>query len=152
MVDARREEARCDIVVPRPLPPSRCNPVQVREVFVNLLSNALKYTDKPRGRIEVGYIGPAEDRPRPGSPAEAAGHTIYFVADNGIGIDPKHHEQIFKMFKRLHGRDEYGGGTGAGLTIVQKLVHQHKGRVWVDSTPGQGAAFYFTLPSEDGTS
>lgn len=150
MVDARREEARCDIVVPRPLPPARCDRVRVREVFVNLLSNALKYTDKPRCRIDIGYIGSDEVHPRPGVPDGEAGHTIYYVEDNGIGIHRKHFGQVFKMFKRLHGRDEYGGGTGAGLTIVAKLVERHKGRVWLDSTPGAGTTFFFTLPCDGG--
>ena len=72
------------------------------------------------------------------------------MKDNGIGIHHKHFEQVFKMFKRLHGRDEYGGGTGAGLTIVQKLVELHHGRVWLDSTPGEGTTFYFTLPCRVG--
>ncbi len=150
MVDARREESRCDIVVPRPLPPALCDRVRVREVFVNLLSNSLKYTDKPRSRIEVGFINTDEIHSRPGIPDGVHGHTIYYVADNGIGIQAKHFGQVFKMFKRLHGRDEYGGGTGAGLTIVQKLVERHRGRVWVESTLGEGATFFFTLPCDDG--
>jgi len=69
------------------------------------------------------------------------------VKDLGIGIEERHYEQVFRLFKRLHGRDDYGGGVGAGLTIVQKLVQRHGGRVWLDSTPGLGSCFYFTLPS-----
>jgi two-component system, chemotaxis family, sensor kinase Cph1 len=65
--------------------------------------------------------------------------------DDDIGIQPKHFDQVFKMFKRLHGREEYGGGIGAGLTIGKKLVERHHGRVWLNSVPGQGSTFYFTL-------
>ncbi len=150
MVDARRDDSRCDIAVPRPLPAARCDRVRVREVYVNLLSNALKYNDKPRCRVEVGSIAPGQDHPRPGCPDGAAGHTIYYVGDNGVGIHPRHFEQVFNMFKRLHGRDEYGGGTGAGLTIVKKLVERHRGQVWLDSAPGTGTTFYFTLPCQEG--
>lgn len=150
MVDTRRAGGEVDIVVPRPLPHARCDRVRCREVLVNLLSNALKYNDKPRKRVEVGYVGPREEHPRPGCPAGSAGHVIYYVRDNGIGIAPTHYEQVFRMFKRLHGRDEYGGGTGAGLTIVKKLVERHRGRVWIDSTLGEGTTVYFTLPCEEG--
>jgi len=146
MVGARRAEGPTEFVVPRRLPHANCDRVWCREIFVNLLSNALKYNDKPDKRIEVGYINPDEHHARPGCPEGSARHTIYYIRDNGIGISPKHFGQVFKMFKRLHGRDEYGGGTGAGLTIVQKLVERHHGRVWLDSTPGEGATFYFTLP------
>jgi len=150
MVDARRAEGQTEIAVPRRLPHARCDRVRCREIFVNLLSNALKYNDKPQKRVEVGFIAPDEDHPRPGCPDGSADLTIYYVKDNGIGIPARHFEQVFKMFKRLHGRDEYGGGTGAGLTIVQKLVERHHGRVWLDSTPGAGTTFYFTLSSREG--
>jgi len=70
---------------------------------------------------------------------------VFYVKDNGIGIAPHHVEQIFKMFRRLHGRDDFGGGNGTGLTIVKKLVERHGGRVWVRSVPGQGTTFFFTL-------
>jgi len=150
MVDARRADGPTEIAVPRPLPHARCDRVRCREVFVNLLSNALKYNDKSPKRVEVGFIAPDEEHPRPRCRAGSAEHTIYYVRDNGIGIPARHHEQVFKMFKRLHGRDEYGGGTGAGLTIVQKLVERHHGRVWLDSALGVGTTFYFTLPCRVG--
>lgn len=133
------------VVVPRPLPTAKCNEVQCQQIFVNLLSNALKYSDRTHKRVEVGYIDPAENHPRPGCPEGSEGATIFYVADNGIGIDAQYFKQVFKLFKRLHGQNNYGGGTGAGLTIVGKLVAQHGGKVWVDSVPTQGATFYFTL-------
>jgi chemotaxis family two-component system sensor kinase Cph1 len=146
MVDARRIEGPLEIFVPRPLPLAQCDRVRCREIFVNLLSNALKYNDKPQRRVEVGFISPEEKHVRPGCPDGSAGHAIYYVRDNGIGIPAQEVGQVFKMFKRLHGRDAYGGGTGAGLTIVKKLVERHLGRVWFDSTLGEGTTFYFTLP------
>jgi chemotaxis family two-component system sensor kinase Cph1 len=137
-----------DVLVPRTLPTVRCDRIQVRQIFVNLLSNALKYTDAVPKRIEVGYISRGEKHPRPGCPPGSENHTIYYVADNGIGIQEKHFTQIFKLFKRLHTQDSYGGGTGAGLTIVRKLVEQHDGQIWVDSVAGHGSTFYFTLPGK----
>ncbi len=136
------------VQLPRPLPTASCNDTQCRQIFVNLLSNAFKYSDKPQKRIEIGYIDPAEIHPRPGCPQGSASNTIFYVADNGVGIHAKHFKQIFKLFKRLHGMSDYGGGAGAGLAIVDKLVGQHGGKVWVDSLPGEGATFYFTLPGK----
>jgi two-component system, chemotaxis family, sensor kinase Cph1 len=148
MVGARLAGERAQVVTPRPLPRATCDRVRCREIFVNLLSNALKYTDKPAPRVEVGYLAAGEGGP--GRPAGAGGHVVYYVKDDGIGIHPKHHDQVFKMFKRMHGRDEYGGGTGVGLTIVKKLVERHRGQIWVDSSPGAGSTFYFTLPCQAG--
>ena len=145
MVGSRAAEGQMALVVPRPLPPVVCDRVGCREVFVNLLSNALKYNDKLEKRIEIGYIRPDEVHPRPGCPSESVGQVLYYVRDNGIGISPQHYEQVFTIFKRLHARDAYGGGTGAGLTIVKKLVERHRGQVWLDSTPGEGSTVYFTL-------
>lgn len=143
IVDARRQEMPADIVIPQPLPTVICDRMRAREVFMNLLANALKYNDKPRRVIEIGCV------PVDGEKAPAAGASpVLYVRDNGIGIEPRHFDTVFKMFKRLHGRDEFGGGSGAGLSIVQKLVVQHRGSVWVESTPGTGSTFYFTLAAD----
>lgn len=150
MVNSRIVEAPVEFVVPRPMPSVQCDRIRCREIFVNLLSNALKYNDTPQRRIEVGSIRPEEDHSRPLCPNGAEGSVIYYVRDNGIGIPPTHYAQVFKMFKRLHARDKYGGGTGAGLTIVKKLVEGHHGRIWLDSVQGQGTTFYFTLSSREG--
>ena len=73
---------------------------------------------------------------------------VFSVQDNGIGIDPKFHESIFKIFKRLHREGKYGGGTGSGLTFVKKIIDRYNGRIWLESTLGQGTCFYFTLPEQ----
>jgi light-regulated signal transduction histidine kinase (bacteriophytochrome) len=136
----------CSIDIPRALPFVQCDPVRVCEIYSNLLTNALKYKQQPVAQIEVGYIGADEATERPNAPTASAGQDIFYVRDLSIGIARRHYDQVFRLFKRMHGRDEYGGGVGAGLTIVQKLVHRHGGRVWIDSTLGVGTTFYFTLP------
>jgi two-component system, chemotaxis family, sensor kinase Cph1 len=149
MVGSRTSDGRTHIAAARPLPQIMCDRVRVREVLVNLLSNAIKYNDKAAKRVEVGFVEAHEAALRNTFPAETEGHTVYYVRDNGIGIAPRHFDQVFKMFKRLHGREEYGGGTGAGLTIVRKLVERHRGLVWPESAPAEGTTFFFTLGSTD---
>jgi PAS domain S-box-containing protein len=129
-------EEKVDVRIPRPLPTVTCDRVRVGEVFHNLITNAIKYNDKPQKWVEVGV--------REG----AGGPPVFYVRDNGIGIPPRHHGAIFRIFKRLHGRDKYGGGTGAGLTIVKKIVERHGGRIWVESAVGEGTTFLFTLGPE----
>ncbi len=148
MVWVRRSEKPCHIERARALPTIACDAVRVREIYSNLLSNALKYSARDCPRIEIGHLAPGEDNvggARANGAAAAAGQNIYFVRDDGIGIEARHFDPIFRMFKRLHGHDAFGGGLGAGLTIVEKLVQRHGGRIWLESMPGQGSTFYFTL-------
>ncbi len=150
MLGARLAESKVEVRVPRPLPVARCDRVRLREVFSNLISNAAKYTDKEPSWVEIGYIGPEEVTPEAdvlaSRPAETEGQTLFYVRDNGIGIDLRHKERVFAIFKRLHAQDAFGGGSGAGLTIARKMVEQHGGRIWFDSELGVGSTFCFTLP------
>lgn len=130
-------EHHVEVRLPRPLPVVRCDPVRVRELYYNLIVNGMKYNDKPEKWIEIGWEKNGDGHP----PA-------FYVRDNGIGIQEKHHDAIFRIFKRLHGRDKFGGGTGAGLTIVKKIVERHNGRIWLDSAVGEGTTIHFTLEKE----
>jgi light-regulated signal transduction histidine kinase (bacteriophytochrome) len=135
---ARLDDLGVEVRAPHPLPTVACDATLVGEVLQNLITNAMKYNDKEDGRwveVDSGLETSFDGEPR---------HVIR-VRDNGIGVPEKHRESIFRIFKRLHGRDKFGGGHGAGLTIVKKIVQRHGGRVWVDSTPGEGSTFHFTL-------
>jgi signal transduction histidine kinase len=126
--------------VPNPLPVIWCDRPRVTEAFRNLITNAIKYNDKERRLVEVGFL-PSVVTPQ-GSEKE-----VFYVKDNGIGIAPEFHDKIFRMFARLS--DSAGGkqdGTGAGLTFVKKIIERHGGRIWLHSEPGNGTTFYFTLP------
>ena len=133
-------EQNTEVRIPRRLPVIQSDRVRLGEVFANLITNAIKYNDKPQRWIEIGLV----DAPRPVGGDAATEHAFY-VRDNGIGIQERHLDTVFRIFKRLHARDEFGGGTGAGLTIVRKIVERHHGRVWIESTPGQGTTVFFTL-------
>ncbi|GCE06309.1 histidine kinase [Dictyobacter aurantiacus] len=135
LLRARIEEQGVEIRVPRPLPTIWCDRVRVGEIFTNLITNAMKYNDKAEKWVEIGYQQPED-------PQQAL---IFYVRDNGIGIRDKYFDSIFNIFKRLHGRDKFGGGTGAGLTIVKRIVERHGGEIWLESTFGEGTTFYFTL-------
>ena len=121
---------------PQSLPTLRCDPVLTREVFANLVTNAVKYTPQADKQIEISW--------REGRPEANERGPVISVRDNGIGIRPKHHEEIFQIFRRLHARDQYSG-SGVGLAIVKNVVERHGGRVWVESDLGQGTTFHFTL-------
>ncbi|MFO0891280.1 MAG: ATP-binding protein [Isosphaeraceae bacterium] len=130
------DRERVEVRVPRPLPVVRCDGAMAERIFTNLVSNAIKYNDRVDPFVEIGYREPVDGAdPRP----------VLYVRDNGIGVADKHRQAIFRMFKRLHGRDKYGGGTGAGLAFTKKIVERHGGSIWVESTPREGSTFYFTL-------
>jgi light-regulated signal transduction histidine kinase (bacteriophytochrome) len=133
--------------VPRSLPTIHCDRTQISELFTNLLTNAIKYNDKSEKWVEIGFTESARVELDKGDSEDPLLYSFY-VRDNGIGIPPQHLERVFQIFKRLHTQDQYGGGTGAGLTIVQKIVERHGGKIWVESTLGEGSTFYFTLKQE----
>lgn len=111
------------------------DPVRITQLLTNLVANGLKYNKNPQPQVVIGGA-PCPDAPN---------RTVISVRDNGIGIDPAFHSQIFGIFRRLHQGDEFEG-TGAGLAICKKIVEGHGGRLWVESRLGQGATFFFTLP------
>ncbi len=150
VVDPRRTERPTTITRSRPLPAVACDPIRMREVFINLLSNAIKYNDRRECRIEVGHLSPGEPGDRGDAPTSASHRIVVFVRDNGIGIAPQHHDQVFRMFKRLHGRDAYGGGSGAGLAIVKRLVERQGGQIWLASKLGHGTCVYYEVGDDEG--
>ena len=116
------------------LPPASGDRATLRQVWVNLISNAIKFSgkcDQPRVRI---------------SGKKQQGETVYRIEDNGAGFDMRYYNKLFGVFQRLHGFEEFSG-TGIGLAIVQRVVARHRGRVWAESEPGRGAIFYFSLPN-----
>jgi len=120
------------------LPPVVGDPDRALQLLTNLVTNALKYNNSPRPEVVIGC--------RATEPGAPPGFETLFVRDNGLGIDPAHHELIFRIFRRLHRRDEFEG-TGAGLAICKRIVEAHGGRIWVESALGRGATFLFTLPA-----
>jgi len=141
---------KVEIRIPRPLPFIECDRVQVSEVFSNLISNAIKYNDKVDKWVEIGFLESGhelENKNLQPSEDKTSQDIVFYIRDNGIGIREKHLDTIFRIFKRLHAPNRYGGGTGAGLTIAKKIVERHDGRIWVESKYGEGSTFYFTLPS-----
>ncbi len=130
---AEQEGRRVEITI-GDLPVCQGDPTLLKQVFINLLGNALKYSRlREVARIEVGFQSETPER-----------EPVFFVKDNGIGFDPKWGHEIFKAFQRLHTASEYEG-TGVGLAIVQRAIEQHRGRVWAEATVDTGATFFFTL-------
>jgi light-regulated signal transduction histidine kinase (bacteriophytochrome) len=126
-------EAEATVTV-EPLPTVMADAAQLAQVFTNLVGNALKYR-RPDVPPEVRISAEREGR-----------FWRFFVEDNGIGIEAEYFDRIFVIFQRLHTRDEYEG-TGIGLAVVRKIVERHGGRIGVESTPGEGSTFTFTLPA-----
>jgi two-component system sensor kinase FixL len=136
VVDMLAPPENVEITVANELPVVELERTRIFQVFQNLLSNALKYMDKPVGHIVIGCRGDGE-------------WWTFRVADNGPGIDKKYHEKIFQLFQTLTPRDG-GESTGIGLSLVKKIVELYGGEVWLESTPGQGTTFFFTLPKIQG--
>ncbi|WP_336246634.1 ATP-binding protein [Gloeobacter morelensis] len=118
------------------LPKVIADATQLAQVFQNLVGNALKFHSPEPPQVDIGV-------------RRAAGEWVFSVADNGIGIEAPYCERIFAVFRRLHPRGDYIG-TGIGLAICKKIVERHGGRIWVESQPGRGSTFFFTLPEPTG--
>jgi PAS domain S-box-containing protein len=132
-VESERHERQIDIRVGK-LPPSQGDPALLKQVWINLISNAVKYTrHRNPAVIEIGCKVEQEN--------------VYFVRDNGAGFDMKYAHKLFGVFQRLHRADQFEG-TGVGLAIVQRVIHRHSGRVWAEAAVNQGATFNFTLNGE----
>ena len=116
------------------LPVLQADPIQLRQLFQNLIANGIKFhrpEERPRVHISVTH---------------ASGRCTLSVSDNGIGIEPQYQERIFALFQRLHTRADYPG-TGIGLAICKKIVERHGGQICIESEPGRGTTFRFTLPT-----
>jgi light-regulated signal transduction histidine kinase (bacteriophytochrome) len=115
------------------VPPAHGDKALIRQVFVNLISNAIKFTrGTQRGLIELGYLADADGG-------------AYYIKDNGAGFDMRYANKLFGVFQRLHPLTEFEG-TGVGLALVHRIITRHGGRIWAEGQVGQGATFYFTLP------
>ena len=133
-LQATIQSQRAEVIV-EPLPVALGDATQLGQVFQNLLVNAIKFHGDRPPRIRV-------------SARETPAEWAFSVSDNGIGILPQYFERIFIIFQRLHTIEEYGG-TGIGLAICKKIVERHGGRIWVESTAGEGSTFHFTIPKKE---
>lgn len=139
-------ECDADLVVDH-LPTVDADVQHLTQLFQNLVGNAIKFRGPSPPRIHVSArLRKTEDGTGPRSPrGPQSMEWLFSIRDNGIGIDPKFSDRIFVIFQRLNTRTEYPG-NGMGLAICQKIVQRHGGRIWVESVPGEGATFHFTLP------
>lgn len=130
-IHEKRVQIRCS----SPLPTVFCDPTRIGEVFKNLLSNSIKFNTSTPPRIDIGV-------------RDEGGGYLFSVKDNGIGIAPRYTERVFGLFERLHPQGEFEG-TGAGLAICKKMIEGSGGKIWVESQPGEGSTFFFTLPKAE---
>lgn len=133
VIDSFSPLEKITVTVENKLPIIECEQTLTMELFQNLVSNTIKYMDKPQGFIKIGCV-------------EENGFWKFSIADNGMGIDEKYFEKIFQIFQTLIPRDQFES-TGVGLTVAKKIVELHGGTIWVESEPGVGSTFFFTLPA-----
>ncbi|MDO3388535.1 PAS domain S-box protein [Gilvimarinus sp. SDUM040013] len=131
-----------ELIVAENLPRLKHNRSRLGIIFRNLIVNGIKYNDNNRKIITISF-----DETFSGQEGECS--NVFHIRDNGIGIGSEFHNSIFRMFKRLNSEKAYGMGTGAGLTFVNKIISQDGGKIWLDSTPGEGTTFHFYLHGED---
>jgi light-regulated signal transduction histidine kinase (bacteriophytochrome) len=124
--------ANFKVEIQQDMPEITADRIKVEQVFSNFISNAIKYNNNPNPTLNIGYT-------------EEADQHVFYVADNGPGIDPEYHEKVFVIFQTLQARDKVES-TGVGLAIVKKIIEDAGGKVWLESEVGQGSTFYFSLP------
>lgn len=135
VIDMVSPPEHIEITLENELPVITCGKTRIMQVFQNLLSNTIKYMDKPEGRVKIGCV-------------EEDDHWVFSVSDNGPGIEKKYFDKIFQIFQTLSPKDEYES-SGVGLTVTKKIVELHGGRIWVESEPGHGSTFFFSLPKQE---
>jgi len=139
MLESFLKEHNAHIVIPKLMPLVVCDKTRITEVFRNLITNAVKYNDKREAVVEIGFLDQVNT-------ASGVERDVFYVKDNGVGIEQEFYQEIFRMFKRLQqSADDKETGTGAGLTFVKKIIERHKGHIWLESEPGVGSIFYFNL-------
>ena len=132
MLETYLKENNATVTIETKLPKIICDQSRIGQVFQNLITNGIKYNDNTRKHIWINY-------------KDTEDFHLFSVKDNGIGIAKEHYELIFKIFRRLHAKEEYGGGTGAGLTLTKKIIERHDGNIWIESKLGKGTTFYFSI-------
>lgn len=130
------EEKNAKIIIESNMPAVMGEKQRLEEVFLNLIINGIKYNQSTTPTITIGVKDEMN---------ASTVHATFYVKDNGIGIKPEHADKVFTLFKRLHLRETYGGGSGVGLTIVRKIIENHGGKIWMESKPDKGTTFFFTL-------
>lgn len=143
VIRASRPETGFTLRQPQPLPSIQCDATLISEVFRNLIINAIKYNERSEKWVEVRC-----HRQQPGgadTQMAAPSPWVFAIQDNGIGIQASHLSEVFKLFKRLHPQERYGGGAGIGLATVRQIIERHGGQIWMESTLGEGSTVYFTL-------
>jgi len=143
LMESTLKEKNARIVIPHLLPFIACDKARITDVFRHLIANAVNYNDKMEPVVEIGFLESMET-------LKGREENVFYIKDNGIGIEPKYHRLIFTMFKRLPSSVlDKKSGTGVGLAFVKKIIERHDGRIWVESEPGEGSTFYFTLGKKE---
>ena len=126
------EENNASIIPNNSFPTINGDYSQMTQLFQNLIGNAIKYRSSEPPKIHISATNEDDN-------------WLFSIKDNGLGIDPKYSDKVFKIFRRLHTNSEYEG-TGVGLAITKRIIERHNGQIWVESEPGNGSTFYFTIP------
>ena len=143
-LDLLIHEKNAEVILPADDVVVQCDGIRIKQVFTNLINNALKFNKKERPQVQVSLPDKLPESASP-SVASRSDMVLFAVSDNGIGIDPKYYHKVFEIFQRLVNREEFEG-TGAGLTICKRIIEDHGGEIWLESVPDEGTTFFVALP------